>query len=44
VAGLLAARDALDGIIAASVPAGSDDPEACYAAGVATKSGNTLAS
>ncbi|MFH8347730.1 MerR family transcriptional regulator [Streptomyces sp. NPDC018045] len=37
VAGLLAARDALDALIAATVPAGTDDPEACYAAGVAKR-------
>jgi len=40
VAGLLAARDALDAIIAATVPAAADDPEACYAAGVAKRSGD----
>ena len=40
VAGLLAARDALDAIIAATAPAGADDPEACNdAAGVATRLG-----
>ncbi|MFH8747288.1 MerR family transcriptional regulator [Streptomyces rimosus] len=33
MAGLLAARKKLDAIIAATVPAGGDDPDACYAAG-----------
>ncbi|MGW4229266.1 MerR family transcriptional regulator [Streptomyces sp. NPDC004980] len=35
VAGLLAARDTLDAVIAATVPPGTDDPEACYAAAAA---------
>ncbi|MFI0982316.1 MerR family transcriptional regulator [Streptomyces sp. NPDC021093] len=33
VAGLLAARDKLDAVIAATEPVGGDDPEACRAAG-----------
>lgn len=37
VAALLAARDTLDAVIAATAPTGGDDPEACYAAGVLTK-------
>ncbi|MFE0801024.1 MerR family transcriptional regulator [Streptomyces sp. NPDC058812] len=37
VAGLLAARDTLDAVIAATAPAGGDDPEACYAAGAAKR-------
>ncbi|MEV0648515.1 MerR family transcriptional regulator [Phytomonospora sp. NPDC050363] len=34
VAGLLAARDTLDTVIAATVTTGGDDPEACRAAGI----------
>ncbi|MEV0638463.1 MerR family transcriptional regulator [Streptomyces sp. NPDC050619] len=37
VAGLLAARDTLDAVIAAAAPTGTDDPEACYAAGAARR-------
>ncbi|KAA6222193.1 MerR family transcriptional regulator [Streptomyces albofaciens JCM 4342] len=33
MSGLLAARKKLDAIIAATAPAGGDDPDACYAAG-----------
>lgn len=33
VTGLLAARDKLDAVIAATAPAVTDDPEVCYAAG-----------
>ncbi|WP_030666475.1 MerR family transcriptional regulator [Streptomyces rimosus] len=33
VAGLLAAREKLDAIIAATAPTGGDAPEVCYAAG-----------
>ncbi|WP_240662570.1 hypothetical protein [Streptomyces sp. WAC 06738] len=35
VAGLPAARDALDAVIAATVPATTEDPATCYAAGSA---------
>lgn len=35
VAGLLAARSTLDAVIAATVPDGAGDPDACYAAGSA---------
>ncbi|WP_181788720.1 MerR family transcriptional regulator [Streptomyces phytophilus] len=35
VAGLLAARSTLDAVIAATVPAGTDEPDTCYAAGSA---------
>ncbi|MYV98887.1 MerR family transcriptional regulator [Streptomyces sp. SID3343] len=35
VAGLLAARDRLDAVVAATAPAGTDDAEVCYAAGAA---------
>lgn len=35
VAGLLAARGTLDAVIAAIVPDGAGDPDACYAAGSA---------
>ncbi|MEU0743399.1 MerR family transcriptional regulator [Streptomyces sp. NPDC006134] len=40
VAGLLAARDTLDAIIAATAPAGTDDPDACHAAGAAPRPGH----
>ncbi|MEO3972463.1 MerR family transcriptional regulator [Streptomyces sp. CAU 1734] len=39
VAGLLAARDALDEVIAGTAPAGDDDPDACRAAGIAVAPG-----
>ena len=44
VAGLLAARDALDAVIAATAPTGGDDPEACYAAGAAQRPGDAARS
>jgi chemotaxis regulatin CheY-phosphate phosphatase CheZ len=37
VASLPAARDRLDAVIAATEPTPADDPEACYAAGAATR-------
>ncbi|MFD4375111.1 MerR family transcriptional regulator [Streptomyces sp. NPDC059202] len=43
VAGLLAARDTLDAVIAATAPTGGDDPEACYAAGAAKTPGDATA-
>ncbi|MFI6986419.1 MerR family transcriptional regulator [Embleya sp. NPDC050154] len=43
VAGLLAARETLDTVIAATVQAGDDDPEACYAAGAAKPPGDATA-
>ncbi|MFB4420384.1 MerR family transcriptional regulator [Streptomyces sp. QL37] len=43
VAGLLAARDTLDAVIAATAPAGDDDPEACYATGAAKRPGDATA-
>jgi DNA-binding transcriptional MerR regulator len=41
VAGLLAARDRLDGIIAATSPAGAEDPGACAEAGAVNGSART---
>ncbi|MEV6079645.1 MerR family transcriptional regulator [Streptomyces sp. NPDC052069] len=43
VAGLLAARDTLDAVIAATAPTGGGDPEACYAAGAAERPGDATA-
>ncbi|MEE1738787.1 MerR family transcriptional regulator [Streptomyces sp. BE147] len=43
VAGLLAARDTLDAVIAATAPAEGDDPEACYAAGGEERPGDAAA-
>ncbi|WP_078624312.1 MerR family transcriptional regulator [Streptomyces monomycini] len=39
VAGLLAARETLDALIAATAPTGGDDPEACFAAGAVQRPG-----
>lgn len=43
VAGLLAARDTLDAVIAATAPTGGGNPEACYAAGAAERPGDATA-
>ncbi|WP_447039584.1 MerR family transcriptional regulator [Streptomyces sp. DSM 118878] len=43
VAALLAARDTLDTVIAATAPTGGDDPEACHAAAPAKRPGNAAA-